>query len=107
MFSEKIMFIFYVIFIEEVQDRNISILYSLLNPLLKYNIESIILKTEEHFTDEDWISSLKGLKNSCLNNYNITNEDFVIGFEINKIDLEYLNKNNIRWINFEIHPVRF
>lgn len=32
---------------------------------------------------------------------------FIIGFEISKVDINYLNKEGYDWINLSIHPLRF
>ena len=32
---------------------------------------------------------------------------FIIGFEISKVDINYLNKEGYNWINLSIHPLRF
>ena len=90
------------------QSRNVHILYTVLLPLLReYNIETNILHTKEIFTFDDWMSSLKGTRLSFLEQCGLSSCDMIIGFEINNIDLDFLNKNSIPWINFKIHPIRF
>ena len=90
------------------QKRNVRILYELISPVFNnLNIDVSILPEFAGFAShEKWCASLSGREESILCRYNLENMA-IIGFEINPIDIAYLDRNNIPWLNFEVHPIRF
>jgi len=90
------------------QDRNITILFGLISPLFyDLDIKVEILKNTRPFADSNrWINSLTNIGNSSLDKYDLGNAA-IIGFEMNPLDIAFLDLHYIPWIDFEIHPIRF
>ncbi|MFJ1269612.1 DUF4214 domain-containing protein [Legionella lytica] len=90
------------------QERNVKVLYELISPVFfNLNIDVRILPEMVNISNQEkWHASLSGIGESILDTYNL-DSTAIIGFELNPIDIDYLNSNNIPWLNFEIHPLRF
>lgn len=90
------------------QDYNIAILFGLISPLFyDLDIQVEILKDTRRFAHSNrWIGSLIKTGNSSLDEYDLSNTA-IIGFEMNPMDITFLNSHHIPWIDFEIHPIRF
>ena len=96
------------------QTENIVRTCNCFSPVLKeigIDYEIHISKQNEQETNKEtfalWEQSLVGngfkseLSALDLKGY------FIIGFEISKVDINYLNKEGYDWINLSIHPLRF
>ncbi|API86350.1 hypothetical protein F7310_02825 [Francisella uliginis] len=64
------------------------------------------LFSDDNITLESFKKSLIGCYESKLKHY-LLEDAIVIGFEINTIDIHYMNTKNIPWINVCISPIRF
>ena len=96
------------------QTENIVKTCNCFSPVLKeigIDYEIHISKQNEQETNKEtfalWEQSLVGngfkseLSALDLKGY------FIIGFEISRVDINYLNKEGYDWINLSIHPLRF
>ena len=88
------------------QDRNLKALYSLLSPIfIDLEVECNIIQNSMEISSEDlYIQSLIGQGKSLLESYDLSNSS-IIGFELSKLDINFLNKKKIPWISFETRPV--
>ena len=105
----------------------VDILYDFIYPMLK---NALNCEIERLFWEEDSFSApkffqLAGLAFNCSSDWakvyhlkEVTKEaeeyfcsffkdSFVIGYELSNIMMNIFNKNNIKYINFTIHPIRF
>jgi len=75
------------------QERNVKILFGLISPIfMDTGIKAEILPgTERYLNEKKWVETLDGKGESALEDYDLNNSA-IIGFEINPVDRNYLNK---------------
>lgn len=90
------------------QERNIKILFGLLSPIFMESGISVEMLPDvvQYLDTERWRRGLDGIGVSALSDYCL-DDAAVIGFEINPLDITYLNDHDTPWINIETHPIRF
>ena len=96
------------------QEENVFNLCKIFSPTLKEIGVEYQVYISTHNTGETnpesfsyWEKSLvRNNFNSELSNLDLKNF-IVIGFEASEVDLAYLNKIGVEWLDFSIHPLRF
>jgi hypothetical protein len=95
------------------QAANIDALFRIFAPLCNaFDIKtSKYISIQNHKTLNEsnltlWKESLLKQTDSELHNFSL-HETIVFAFEISVVDIDFLNKNDITWLSFSIHPLRF